>query len=395
MSAIYIHVPFCQRKCPYCAFYSEPGASPDLLDRYVDSVLQEVALRPWPWDATTTLFLGGGTPTMLGPNRIQRLLQALPHSASWLPHAEVSMEANPGTLLVNELAAYRQAGVNRLSVGVQSLSDTHLRFLNRIHNAADALRTLEAALDAGFRTSADLMYGLPRQSLPSFQRQVRRLVELGVTHLSCYLLSAEEHTPLLASVQRGEVHLPSHQKQADWVAATHALVSDLGWHLYEVSSAAATPDEACRHNLVYWRRQPYLGLGPAAHSFDGKRRRGNAPSVSQWLEALESGRQPPHFEETLSHQQHVLELLMLGLRVTEGLDPAQLWGHCTQQGREAITLSAQKYQMQQYVRLQPNRWYPTSKGLLFADALPVWILDEAENAAQSVYLDSTAASQAP
>ena len=385
MPHIYIHVPFCRRKCPYCAFYSISDYSNSILDDYVDAVLAEVTLRPWPWHQTSTLFLGGGTPTLLGPDRIRRLLNSLPEAPGWLAGAEVTMEANPGTVPLDHVAAYRAAGVNRLSVGVQSLSPAHLGFLERIHTPHQASDLLVRSVEAGFRVSADLMYGLPRQRFETFRQNVLRLVGMGVSHLSCYLLSAEESTPLGHQVAQGSVRLPTDARQSWFLSQTHQFLTGFGWDLYEVSSAGATPADRCRHNFAYWNREPYLGLGPAAHSFDGARRRGNQPSFHDWISNVTSGKQPPHFEETLTPEQHVLEALMLGLRTSSGVDWSVLEKHCTERGLLALKTSADKWAKLGYLFQEGGCLMPSPAGMLWADALPVWMTQEAEASTPKVY----------
>lgn len=376
MSHIYIHVPFCLSKCHYCAFYSLPNPDNDIMDRYVAALRQEIGrfATQWPWPETRTVFFGGGTPTLLGPERIGALLQALPGFDSWGPHAEITMEANPGTVEVLHLPLYRQSGINRLSVGVQSLSDSRLRMLGRAHKARQALALIEAAQKAGFETSADLMYGLPGGRFQWFADDARRLMQLGVGHLASYLLSAEPGTPLAAQCSAGSVRLPTEPTQANLLGRVHQFIRELGWDLYEVSNFASTPEHRCQHNMAYWLRKPYLGLGPAAHSFDGQSRWWNPSSLGQWVRAMKSGAAVAT-SEVLTPFQHLLESLMLGLRISQGVPLRDLARHCTDAEFDSILTSIRQQQQRGMVTLCGESLCPTEDGMLFADRIPVWMTE--------------------
>ncbi len=389
MSHIYIHVPFCLRKCPYCAFYSLAAPDDDIMNRYVTALIKEVSRRPWSWESTRTVFFGGGTPTLLGPKRVGKILRSLPLFDQWGAQAEITMEANPGTVSADQLEQYQQAGINRISIGVQSLSNARLKFLERQHTAKQALELVQAAAARpGLRVSADLIYGLPQQLFSGFAKDVRRLMEAGVGHLASYLLSAEDETLLGYRCERKEVRLPSDLAQFRFLARVHALVGELGWDLYEVSNFAKTPELRCQHNMAYWRRSPYLGLGPAAHSFDGTTRSWNPPSLGRWLKASKSGESILE-SEVLTHEQHVLETLMLGLRTSEGFSLDSIRPHCTPEGFEVLVHAFEPELTYLHLVKEGQQIRPTGEGLYWADRIPVWVTERAEKEVPQVYLPPT------
>ncbi len=375
MSHIYIHVPYCLKKCHYCAFYSRPQPTQDQLDCYVDTLLLEAGRSTFQWNGVETLFLGGGTPTLLGPHRVKRLLDSLPLSSSWLPGAEVSMEANPGTVGPWDLEFYRAAGINRLSIGVQSLNEQTLSFLGRLHDANDALRVVRHSASLGFRTSVDLIYGVPGQELIHWFQEAQTLAELGASHISAYLLSAEPETPLGRSTRQGLVVLPDEEAQADLVRSVHDFFRRLGWDLYEVSSAASTTGQRCLHNLAYWAREPYLGLGPGAHSFDGVRRWANIGNDEAWLDAVKKGKSALEFLETLTPSEELTELIMLAMRCADGLPLSKILDRPEVQAQQFLS-NAQRLAQMGLAQLIDGRLVPTAEGLLFADSMPQWLLDQ-------------------
>ena len=319
---LYVHIPYCRSVCPYCDFVKAPlhHAEPD---RLLAALAREGTLARAAdgaaWDRPRTIYLGGGTPTALDPAALRRLLDWI--SATWDRSRvrEFTVEANPEGLTEEKVALLRRAGVDRLSLGVQSLEPAVLRFLGRIHGAEDALAAIDRARGAGFENlSVDLMYGVPGETAGGFRRAVRTLTEAGIPHLSAYPLQVEDGTPLAAKVARGGVDLPGE----DWVAARYDdLVSHLsasGYRHYEVSSFAL-PGRESRHNEGYWTRRPYLGLGPGAHSFDGRARWRNEESIARWFDRVEAGALPRVDRRELSREEAREEAVFLALRRARGL----------------------------------------------------------------------------
>jgi oxygen-independent coproporphyrinogen-3 oxidase len=317
--AIYVHFPFCVRKCTYCDFNSRPPEVGEP-DRYLRALLAELSATP-PASAATVYF-GGGTPTLYPAEDLARVLEALTAHFPLTPDAEVTVEANPGTVTADSLGALRDAGFNRLSLGVQSLDDAELALLGRIHTAADARRAVRDARAAGFENlSVDLIRGLPGQSLSAWKRNLREAVALGPDHISAYGLSLEHGTPLAAQVAAGE--LPEPLPDPEWVGVTVEVLEAAGYARYEVSNYARA-GRACRHNLVYWRNLPYLGLGAGAWGYEvgerGAVRHRNQPDVARYCAAALEGAALVCERDAQDLRWAAAEALMVGLRLAEGVN---------------------------------------------------------------------------
>lgn len=313
---LYIHVPFCVQKCGYCAFYSVVDRDDALLDRYVEALLRELELRKSGDERWSTVYFGGGTPSLLGSGRVARLMEAIAPAGD----AEVTLEANPETVTEELLVGLREVGVNRLSLGIQSLAEDELRYLGRIHDSSRARRALELVQSDFERVSIDLIYGLPGQTVAGWLTQLEQAVLLGAEHLSAYELTYEPGTPL------GNVEGRTPDR-TEFFFATHERLDELGMEGYEVSNFGRSAAARSRHNLATWAYRPYVGLGPGAHSFSGPgagaERRWNAPDLDRYLQAAGSDR-IPHSTESLTAEQQLLERLMLGLRTSVGVSGAAL-----------------------------------------------------------------------
>lgn len=317
---IYLHVPFCQKKCRYCDFYSV--ADPDQIPDFVDAVLAEMALTApgfsFPCD---TLYFGGGTPSLLPPADVARIVEGVRTHFRLSSGAEITLEANPGTLSPETLAQYRRAGIDRLSIGVQSFDPDQLRRLGRIHTPAEAVAAFHAARDEGFSNiGVDLIYGLPDQTEAAWRRELARAADLGPEHISAYLLTWAPGTPLHRDRRRGRVRPPSEKTAARLFDLTFETLADLGYPAYEISNFARSPEFQSRHNQKYWAHAPYLGLGPAAHGFHPPERSWNLPSIRAYVAALRRGRSPVAGRERLGWSELAAEAVYLGLRRTEGID---------------------------------------------------------------------------
>ncbi len=366
---LYIHVPFCLSKCGYCAFYSVANRDDGALDRYVDALIVEAG-QCADGDGWKTIYLGGGTPSILGPDRVGQILSAV--GAPSL-NAEVTLEINPETVAAADFDALAAAGVNRVSIGVQSFSNEALAFLGRAHDFARAADAVAAALDSGLRVSIDLIYGLAGQSADRWRRELDRVPALGVEHLSAYELTWEPNTPL------GRQHGGGRDDRSELFFATHEHLASLGFQGYEVSSFAGSPDARSRHNLATWSHRPYLGLGPGAHSLLGAgraaQRRWNEPDLAGWLQALERGAPPPRETESLTPQQRLLERVMLGLRTTDGIDVA---GCVAELGLDLQRMAgehAERLAAQGLLTITPGRWQPSLRGMALADRLALQLVE--------------------
>jgi len=315
--AAYVHVPFCARKCPYCDFYSVPFG-PDAAGAYVRAAPAELAVHRHELAAPlASVFLGGGTPTVLGPELLAELLG---HLRPWIgPHTEVTIEANPGTVDAATADALVAGGVNRVSLGVQSFQDEDLCRLGRIHTAAEAREAVSLLRRAGIgNLGLDLMYGVPGQTTASWGASLAEALGLRPEHLSCYALSFEPGTRLAADLRAGRVEeMDAAVQEACYRQAIDAC-REAGMEHYEISNFAAA-GRRCRHNLTYWRNEPYLGIGPAAASYLGGVRRMNLPDLGAYLVAVSGGHRPPATREKLTGRSAMAETVMLALRLREGL----------------------------------------------------------------------------
>lgn len=306
---LYFHIPYCFQKCRYCNFYSL-GRSRSVPDEYVDALLRE--LRRFSPGRPATVYFGGGTPSLLTPAQADRLLRA----ADPLPGAEVTLEANPGTVDAKKLRAFRAAGINRLSLGIQTARDDSLRRLGRIHTAEDSRKTLFDAHEAGFdNISGDVMLALPFYSVAELTETLDLLCEGGVSHISCYLLKLEPGTPFGRHPPDG---LPTEDEAADFYLACAAECAQRGFAQYEISNFSL-PGRESRHNLIYWNCGDYLGLGPAAHSCLDGRRFFYPPDAGSFIAGT-----PVQPEGNCTAE----DFLMLQLRLAKGLSLTELgrWG---------------------------------------------------------------------
>ena len=347
---LYIHVPFCQRRCGYCDFFSTEGKQ-KLLPGYLRALIREVRSvgaageRP----RVGSAYFGGGTPSLIDPDRMAMLLQEIRRAFRLSPDAEISMEANPGTVDSSRLARYRAAGINRLSLGVQSADDDELQMLGRIHTYPEAEQAYRDARRAGFaNVSLDLIYGLPGQTVATWERTLERALSLAPEHLSLYGLTLERGTSLARLVRRGTLPAPEEDAAADMYELAEEQLAAAGYRHYEISNWAKDgesgieaaskgssgmepmrfPKFACRHNLRYWLNLPYLGLGAGAHGCAAERRYHNVCSVEKYVEKMRNEvtrRFPLSPAATLSRmrtrEEEMRETMWLGLRLTEaGVD---------------------------------------------------------------------------
>ncbi len=339
--SLYLHVPFCSLKCAYCDFNSYAGLD-DLVEPYCDALGQEIRLwgkvageRPVP-----TIFFGGGTPSLLPLPQIERIMAALRDSFALEEDAEISLEANPGTVDLDYLLRLRAAGVNRISFGVQSFHDDELASLDRIHSADEAAECYGWAREAGFeRVNLDLIYGLSEQPMERWQQTLERAIDLAPDHLSLYALTVEEGTKLAYDIDHGRMPEPDVDQQAEMYEWSCERMARAGYQQYEISNWCR-PGHECRHNLVYWRNGDWLGLGPGAHSHWGGYRFADVYSPRRYIELVNetaaSGidasvgarellrrmRQVTYIEEQ-SPEAAMADAAILGLRLNEGIDLAQ------------------------------------------------------------------------
>lgn len=327
--ALYLHIPFCAVRCHYCDFNTYAGLD-KLFEDYAAALAEEIrhAGEARDHSPVRTVFLGGGTPTVLPAPLLASILEACRTSFAVAPDAEITSEANPGTADAEVFAALRDMGVNRLSMGVQSLDDAELKWLGRIHGAAEAEEAFAAARRAGFdNINLDFMFGLPGQQTATWRSTLERAIALGPEHISLYSLTVEHGTPLYDAVRRGLQPPPEDDVAADFYLLASDLLGKAGYEQYEISNWSR-PGFQCRHNLVYWRHEPYLGFGAGAHSYADGRRWWNVRPVPQYIQRLHSDQSPERGSEPIDDGLAMGEFMMLGLRlVGEGVDPARFAAH--------------------------------------------------------------------
>lgn len=367
---LYVHIPFCQARCTYCDFNTVTGMSADDQVRYVEALLGEWASETVPRGPLVSIFFGGGTPSIIDPSLIGRIIERVVQDVKTLdPSPEITLEANPGTVSTEKLQGWLQAGVNRLSIGAQARQNHHLTALNRVHDVRAIDETVALARQAGFdNISLDAIYGLPNQTFDEWRETVEGLVQLEPEHLSLYSLIIEEGTPLAKSLSRGAISLPPEDLVAEMADWAQRRLSASGLEAYEISNYARVGYES-RHNRLYWRLNPYLALGAGAHAYVGGQRWWNVRGVRRYMTMVEQGQDPTDASEVLSLDEEMREFLWLGLRETEGISKARfqrrfgllpdeafasLWGELSSLGLlavadEAIRLTVRGRDMANYV----------------------------------------------
>jgi putative oxygen-independent coproporphyrinogen III oxidase len=323
---VYVHWPFCLSKCPYCDFNSHVRHAPIDEDRFARAFAREIettAARA-PRREVTSIFLGGGTPSLMRPQTVGAILDAIGRYWRVSGDVEVTLEANPTSVEAARFAGYRAAGVNRVSLGVQALNDTALQMLGRLHSAREALEAVAIARSAFDRYSFDLIYARPDQTPESWSDELRRAIAEAAEHLSLYQLTIEEGTPFFGLHAAGKLKTPDEAVARALYDVTQEICGSHGLPAYEISNHARRGAE-CRHNLVYWRGQEYAGIGPGAHGrldFDGTRHAiSNEKRPEAWLMRVEASGNGVVADDCLNSEERADEFLLMGLRLAEGIDP--------------------------------------------------------------------------
>lgn len=328
-ASLYVHIPFCERKCLYCDFYSVTDT--ERVEDFLSGLMREISLQGDRGDGVIfeTIFFGGGTPSLLTPAQVGSILSHLHAAFRIMADAEVTLEANPGTVTGDTLRAFRSLGINRLSIGIQSFHDHELKALGRIHDRAEAFHCIEHARAAGFdNISLDLIYSIPGQTLTEWEDNLRAAVSLSPQHIAAYSLIVEDGTPFARMVQAGEVRMNPADLEAEMYERAMELLGIHGYEHYEVSNYAL-PGFRCQHNTNYWSHKDYLGFGPSAHSFwrgsDGTsgRRWWNVADLSTYVDRLKDGALAVESEEQIDTRTMLNERIFLGLR-SSGVDLAKL-----------------------------------------------------------------------
>lgn len=363
MAGIYIHIPFCRRACHYCNFHF--STSLRYKNEFIAALLKEIRLQQhFPGLATiSSLYFGGGTPSLLETAELTELISAVRSHYQLLPDAEITLEANPDDLTEEKLEGWRSAGVNRLSIGVQSFFEEDLRWMNRAHTATQSIAGLELALRYFDNITIDLIYGTPGLTDEKWQQNVLQAITLGIPHLSCYALTVEPKTPLDKLIRQEQYENVNPDQQSAQFLLLMQWLAEAGYEHYEISNFAR-PGWRSRHNSSYWQQQPYLGLGPSAHSYTGTERQWNIANNNTYIKALEEDR-IPYEKEILTPVQQLNEYIMTSLRTMEGLDLQQV----AAPERGQLEKAAQKYISGGMLLRTGDHFILTREGKLLADGI--------------------------
>lgn len=372
-AGIYLHIPFCRQRCLYCDFVS--GTDLSLVGDYVDALCGEIGLPQQRQTAVNSIYLGGGTPTLLTPDHLDRILTAVNTAFDINQDVEITIEANPETVTLEALKAFVSMGINRISIGVQSFQPKLLSLLGRNHDEKTAHKALDMAHTAGFtQIGLDLIFGIPGQTTALLIDDLQTAIKHTPHHLSCYSLTIASETPLQKLCHQKVITPADDSEMARFFKTTHDLLTTDGYHHYEISNFAK-PCCHSRHNQKYWNGTPYWGFGVAAHSYLPPTRSWNDPSVTRYIESINQNRQPAIGNETLTKSQQTMETIMLGLRTGHGIELAFLeilrWKN---HGRSKERLIKQ-WQTEGNARIKANRLVLTVNGMLVADALTGELMD--------------------
>jgi len=368
--ALYVHWPFCVSKCPYCDFNSHVRASVDQ-EQWREALLRDLAYEAAqePGRRLGSIFFGGGTPSLMPPATVGAIIRAAEAHWGFAPGLEITLEANPSSVEAARFADLAAAGVNRVSLGLQSLDDEALRFLGRAHGATEGLAALDTAQGVFDRVSFDLIYALPGQGEAAWERELRRALSFGTGHLSLYQLTIEPGTRFAALAAKGELPVPDPDHGATLYELTQELTAAAGLPAYEISNHARV-DEESRHNLAYWRYQPYVGVGPGAHG-----RRGGAVTQrhrkpENWLSALARNGHGIVEETPIRDAEKGVEALLMGLRLAEGIDLGRIEQLSKRTADELLDKPAVvRLQHQGLLDRQDQRLRVTPAGMLLLDAI--------------------------
>ena len=320
-SGIYVHIPFCTRNCHYCHFVTAPF-NREITERYKSSLVKEIALYEGNAENTVqvdSIYIGGGTPSLLDAENVEEILQACRDHFSVSEDCEISLETNPDTLQKEKARSYSKAGVNRISVGVQSFHDRELEAIGRLHTVDSVTESVSILRETGFdNINLDLLLGVPLQTPESWRENLQKIPEYGFTHVSVYMLDLDEPCRLSSAVSDGSVTVAEDDVVADLYLETIDILDSYGYQQYEISNFAK-PGYACRHNLKYWMREPYIGFGLASHSFDGCSRYANLRDMKKYFQALDAFCLPVEWRKSLGKKEALAETLFLGLRLNKGI----------------------------------------------------------------------------
>jgi oxygen-independent coproporphyrinogen-3 oxidase len=368
MAGIYIHIPFCKRKCHYCNFYSL--ASNRYFDEVIDAIADEVSLRKSLISKETieSVYFGGGTPSLMKGHHLQKIMDALFTHFSFADKAEITLEANPDDISQEQLQSFKRNGINRLSMGVQTFNDKELQYLNRTHDAEKALRSIEMCRNAGFdNLTIDLIYGLPNSTPESWNKNLEITRNLDIPHISCYALTVEPNTAFEYFIRKGKLKPPAEELFLDQFESLIDFANANSYEHYEISNFCKNKLYA-QHNTAYWFGKPYLGLGPSAHSYNGTSRIWNIAHLKKYIEGIKS--EKPVFEkETLTENQRYNEFIMTHLRTQWGVRFSELKFGFSKTQANYFFSKLKKYKDSDLMKISDEKASLTRKGIFISDSI--------------------------
>ncbi|MEC9474462.1 MAG: radical SAM family heme chaperone HemW [Candidatus Neomarinimicrobiota bacterium] len=375
MSGLYIHIPFCRIKCMYCDFYSVADRD-ETIPSFFEALFNEIRLYANHKDIffIDSIFIGGGTPSLISPSIMAQLIELLHLTFDLSKVKEFTIEANPGEAPIDSLKEFHQMGINRLSLGAQSLNPKILKFLSRIHDTKQIYETFDNARTAGFENiNCDMIFNIPNQSLNTWKHDLSKIASLGPEHLSCYSLTVENGTQLYNLVKNNKVSMPLDDESFNFYDWTQQFLLENQYHQYEVSNWSKD-NKKCFHNLHYWRIEPYLAFGPSAHGFDGQIRYSNIRNIDTYIKSLDKNELPIQNQEELTDKNMANELIGFGLRMKEGIKLNKI----PNSQISILNHNIEKFESKwgKYMHNQNGRLSLKSNGMRFADAVAIDLIIE-------------------
>ncbi len=378
VNSLYIHIPFCLKKCIYCDFYSIPFKS-QIAKYYIKTLCKEIELRKDVVGSLTTIYIGGGTPTILTEKQIEELFKTISSNYEINTNAEITIEANPRTITAGKTEKLLKSGINRISIGVQSFVDKELITLGRSHNAEDAINVVKDVRSVGFENiSIDLIYGIPfpkfqisnfKSQIQNWQYSLQKALELNPEHISVYELTPEKDTPLYEDIKSGRFVMHEEEVIAEMYYKGIDMLKDHGYIHYEISNFAKYGYE-CRHNLNYWNRGEYLGIGAGAHSFFNGKRTAIVRNISRYIESINKNKMPIMEEHYVTDEEALKEFIFLGMRKTDGIDMKVL----PEQKSTLINKAVEDLASHGLIAIDNNQLKLTRKGLILSNEVIVKLM---------------------
>jgi len=370
MAGVYVHIPFCKQACSYCDFHF--STSLKLTEEMITAICREAALQHTFWDTSTSvtsIYFGGGTPSIISPISLDRIMQTLYKIYSISEDAEITLEANPDDMTAEKLSQWRQIGINRLSIGVQSFYEKELEWMNRTHTAEQAKACIINAQNEGFNNlTIDLIFGTPYTDDTAWTKQLETLIEIQIPHLAIYALTIEERTALAHWVAKGKHPVATDTRYRNQFLLTHELLTEKGYDHYELSNYAI-PGFYARHNSEYWSDAMYLGLGPSAHSYNGISRMANVANNAQYLSKIRQGVSAYVFEEKLTLQERYHDYLLTHLRHKKGVSTSFIRSAFQIDWENAYTQKLKGWLQKGYMKHIGDVYILTPQGWLISDSI--------------------------